>query len=172
MAQMQRTMIAAQAVGLADYFKFLVSNKHKLSTGHVAELSAPEGESTEGGKQALQHIKLVAAEGGATIVIGHVNTVEKKAEINTYGRTQGILNARFGNASLIDAREYTALADAMHALFVERGLRVVMMEDRPVVAAAAVADKSAPRAESLNRTWIVVGVAAVVIALAILLLRR
>lgn len=173
MAQMQRTMIAAQAVGLADYFKFLVGNKHKLSTGHVAELSAPEGESTEGGKQALQHIKLVAKDGGATIVIGHVNTVEKKAEINTYSRTQGILNARFGNASLVDAQEYKALSDAMQALFTERGLLVVMMEDRPVVApSAAMPETVAAPAGALNRTWIVVGVASVVIVLAILFLRR
>lgn len=172
MAQMQRTMIAAQAVGLADYFKFLVGNKHKLSTGHVAELSAPEGESTEGGKQALQHIKLVPKEGGATIVIGHVNTVEKKAEINTYGRTQGILNARFGNASLIDAKEYAGLVDAMQALFTERGMRVVMMEDRPVAAPASATEAEPAPAGSLNRTWIVVGVAAVVIVAAILLLRR
>lgn len=171
MAQMQRTMIAAQAVGLADYFKFLVGNKHKLSSGHVAELSAPEGESTEGGKQALQHIKLVAQQGGATIVIGHVNTVDKKAEINTYNRTQGILSARFGNAGLIDAKEYEGLVGAMQALFAERGLVVVMLEDRPAAAPVVQPDEPEAATGSMKRTWIVVAVASVVIVAAVMLLR-
>lgn len=170
MAQMQRTMIAAQAVGLADYFKFLVGNKHKLSTGHVAELSAPEGESTEGGKQALQHIKLVAQQGGATIVIGHVNTVDKKAEINTCGRTQGILSARFGNAELIDQKEYAGLVTAMQALFTERGLVVVMLEDRPVPV-AVYQDVSVAAKGGMKRTWIIVGVATAVIVVAVAAMR-
>ena len=171
MAQMQRTLIAAQAVGLTDYFKFLVGNKHKLSTGHVAELSAPEGESTAGGKQALQHVKLVAAQGGATIVIGHVNTVEKKAEINTYNRTQRVVGARFGNASLIDEKEYAVLVAAMQALFTERGLIVVMLEDRPAGAAAGGEDAVAPDGNSMKRTWIVVGVASVIIFATVMLMR-
>jgi hypothetical protein len=138
----------------------------------VAELSAPEGESTEGGKQALQHIKLVAKDGGATIVIGHVNTVQKKAEINTYGRTQGILSARFGSAGLIDAGEYAALVEAMQALFSERGMLVVMMEDRPVGAAAAPGEVVSSPSASMRRTWVVVGVASLVSVLAVLFLRR
>ncbi len=171
MAEMQRTLIAAQAVGLADYFKFLVGNKHRLSSGHLAELSAPEGESTEGGKQALQHIKLVAQQGGATIVIGHVNTVDKKAEINTYNRTQGILSARFGKAGLIDEKEYAGLVASMQALFTERGLVVVMLEDRPAAVPVVQADESDAATASMKRTWIVVSVAAVVLLAAVMLLR-
>lgn len=173
MAQMQRTMIAAQAVGLADYFKFLVGNKHKLSTGHMAELSAPEGESTAGGKQALQHIKLVAQQGGATIVIGHVHTVDKTAEINTYAKTQSVLTARFGDSDLIDPKEYAGLVQAMQALFTERGMMVVMREGSATPGAKA--DQSdavvSPAPGSMNRTFIIVGVATGVIVAAVALLR-
>ncbi len=171
MAEIQRTMFAAQAVGLADYFKYVIANKHKLSSGHVPELSAPEGESTEGGKLALQHIKLVPAQGGATVVMGHVNSVDKRAEINTFARTQSVFQARFGGTGApFSHDEYTKLVDAMHAFFSEKGLRVVMLADAPSPVAKATAEPVIAATPG-NKVWVAVVAALAVFVVGVLLLR-
>src|SRR5438105_4208852 len=75
-----QTQFAMRALGLAERFA-QVCGAHGLDGDGVTyrlELAAPEGPSTGGGKQAVQHVKLVPNR-GTTIVIGQANQVEGRA---------------------------------------------------------------------------------------------
>lgn len=55
------------------------------SGDYVVELFAPEGQTTDGGKQAVQHLRLRARrEGYADVIAGTVNRIEKHAELRTF----------------------------------------------------------------------------------------
>ena len=96
MANVQRTMYAAQAVGFADLFKSLLGPVRLPGpVVYHPELSAPEGESTGGGKQATQHVMLVPDAGGATLVMGSVNVKDKTAELRPFLAFEQMIVQRF-----------------------------------------------------------------------------
>ena len=68
------TQVAAQALSLAELFEARFAQGVAGPVPFRIELAAPDGPSTAGGKQALQHIKLVPLGGGPTIVIGSAST--------------------------------------------------------------------------------------------------
>ena len=97
------------------------------SPGYRVEMSAPDGPSTGGGKQALQHIKLVPDGGGAVTVAGSANTVEKQAEVRTWEHLQALHAARYRGAELpLDRVRYAELVKKLQAFFAEQGLRVTL----------------------------------------------
>jgi hypothetical protein len=56
----RRTQIAMQALDFASVFNVVIGPERLAgSPGYRVEMSAPDGPSTGGGKQALQHVKLV-----------------------------------------------------------------------------------------------------------------
>jgi hypothetical protein len=71
------------------------------------ELTAPEGMSTDGGKQMLQYLRLrPARQGHAVLVGGVVNAVTKTAELRDHAHMEMIYRARFGRALEITAAEW------------------------------------------------------------------
>jgi hypothetical protein len=71
------------------------------------ELTAPEGMSTGGGKQMLQHLRLrPARQGHAVLVGGVVNAVTKTAELRDHAHMDMVYRARFGRALEITAAEW------------------------------------------------------------------
>ena len=68
--QVKYTQVAAKQLSLAELFEERFQAGLQGPLHFRVELSAPDGPSTGGGKQALQHIKLVAPDGSGTIVIG------------------------------------------------------------------------------------------------------
>lgn len=135
MAQKPRhTIFAARAFGLAELFQTLFG-KHKLDGNGVSygvDLTAPEGESTAGGKQALQHIRLAPDGGGATVVAGSANTTAKQVEIRTYTHVAAQFAERFKGASFpITKAAYDDLVTKVQGFFGQQGFTVVMMDVRP-----------------------------------------
>jgi hypothetical protein len=138
-----RTEFAMKAVDMAELFKVLVGQTPVTAAtageaGYQAELSAPDGMSTGGGTQAVQHIKLVSPSGGATIVAGAANQVDRTAELRTYEHLAELHAQRYRGAALpIDRASYGELLERAQDFFPDKGLRVVLIDAarRPAPAA-------------------------------------
>jgi hypothetical protein len=133
-----RTRFAMQAVDLAGLFGLLIGERPLTGpvTYHV-ELSAPEGPSTGGGVQAVQHIKLIPVDGGATLVAGWANQIEKTAELRTLNYLNLLHRQRFGRSALkppplpserIDRLNYQALLSRMQKFFEEKDIRATVID--------------------------------------------
>jgi|GEM_PF-1415603 len=160
MAVKKLTMIAQQAIGFAELFKAVFADGLMGPVNYRVEMSEPDGPSTGGGKLAMQHIKLIPADGGPTLVIGSANTVEKTAELRAFPVIAAQHGQRFKGARLpIDPQKFADLIASLRTFFTDRGMTVSVQETAPV---------SAPQVEirpaSSPLPWIVL--AAVILALA------
>ena len=130
MTEQKRTEFAMKALGLAELFVIHLGAERLAGNGTSfrLEIAAPDGESTGGGKQAVQHIKLVP-DTGATIVCGSANGVEEICELRTYDHLTQIHSQRFKGASLPFAREpYGALLKKLQAFFAMQKLPVTLVD--------------------------------------------
>jgi len=152
MADQKRTQFAMQAFGFAELFNIKIGDQKVAgSTVYRVEMSAPDGPSTGGGKQAVQHVKLVPeVEGDAVIVAGSANQLEKSAEIRTFEYLADLHAQRFKGAPIpLDRPRYTELVKRMQAFFSDQGLRVVMLDaPRPGAGGASQAAYGAPASSS------------------------
>jgi hypothetical protein len=102
-----RTRLARKFTTLADV---VTEGFDEFSIGAgwwVVELTAPEGMSTGGGKQVLQHLRLrPTRQGHAVLVGGVVNAVTKTAELRDHTHMDMIYRARFGRPLEITAAEW------------------------------------------------------------------
>src|SRR6201999_2214911 len=75
MSDAKRTQFAVRAITLAETFNVAMADERvRGPISYRVELSAPDGMSTAGGKQATQHVKLIPESGGTTIVAGSANS--------------------------------------------------------------------------------------------------
>jgi len=172
MAEQKRTQFAMQAFGFAELFNLQLGDKPVA--GHRVELSAPDGPSTGGGKQSVQHVKLVPLDGaGPVTVAGSANQLDKLAEIRSFEYLAELHAQRFKGAEIpLDKAAYQGLVARMQAFFAEQGLRVVMLEPpRPVAGAPAKAAAAASGPSPVAMVAIFAGVAAVIAAVLFFVLR-
>jgi hypothetical protein len=128
MSDPKRTQFAMQALSLAETFNLmLASERVKGPVTYKVELSAPEGMSTGGGKQATQHVKLVPEGGGTTIVAGSANQVENRAELRTFEHLKLLHAQRFKGAEIpLNRVQYNELVDKLKAFFADKSCQVAM----------------------------------------------
>jgi translation initiation factor IF-2 len=121
-----RTKFAIQALTLADTFNVMLKDERvRGPITYRVELSAPDGPSTAGGKQATQHIKLVPEGGGATVVAGSANQAERWAELRTFEHLQILHGQRYKGAEVpINRVQYNELLGKLQAFFDQRELHV------------------------------------------------
>ncbi|HEY3357228.1 MAG TPA: hypothetical protein VGQ83_28520 [Polyangia bacterium] len=164
MAEEKRTAFAMQALGFAELFALQVgSHRVEGPVSFRVELAAPEGQSTLGGRQALQHIRLVPDGGGPVTVPGWANSVEKTAELRTYEHVAALHAQRFHGAPLpCDRAQYDALLARMEQFFREAGLAVTFAGP-PAGLTAPMAAAPAPAKSS--STGVLVAILAVVVVL-------
>jgi hypothetical protein len=126
MAEIKRTQFAMQALGLAELFQAMVGSK--LLEGTVMckiELATPDGPSTGGGAQAVQHIQLVPEDGTPNIVIGSANQKEKKSELRTFDRLVEQHSQRYkGTLFKVEQQPYEQLLVKMETFFKNQGFAV------------------------------------------------
>lgn len=119
------TQIAAKAHNLAELFKASFAAGLSGHTRYRVELAAPDGPSTAGGRQAVQHIKLVPIDGGVTIVIGSANTTTRRAEIRTYELLAEQHAQRFKGARVpVDIKGYRELTQMLANFFTSMHMKV------------------------------------------------
>jgi hypothetical protein len=127
MADSNRTQFAMQALSLADYFRARLGDRRV--SGYKVVLAAPEGPSTGGGKQAIQHISLIPDAGGATITAGSANPVERRAELRTWEHLVALHSQRFrGKQIPLDKVAYNELLKRMQAFFTDQRLSIVIVD--------------------------------------------
>jgi hypothetical protein len=123
MSDPKRTAFAMQALGLAETFNIMFqAERVKGPVTYRVELSAPDGMSTAGGKQATQHVKLVPEGGGTTIVAGNANQAEKWAELRTFEHLKRLHAQRFKGAEIpLNRVQYNELVEKLKAFFAQHG---------------------------------------------------
>jgi hypothetical protein len=164
------TQFAMKAVGLADFFKAdFQADRVRGDVEYRPELAAPDGPSTGGGKQAVQHIRLVPFGRGTVITAGWANLAERRAEVRTF-RYLAVTHAqRFkGQPIPIAQASYDELSKKLQAWFTQQGF-VLTILDAPEGAVVGGARGGKP---SAGVVALVVGIAlAVAGAVSFLLLR-
>src|SRR5262249_3676098 len=119
-----------QAISLADWFNAEVGDRRV--SGYKVKLAAPEGPSTGGGMQALQHISLIPDAGGATITAGSANQVTKVAELRSHQYPEQRHRQRCGGKSFpLDRVSYNELLKRMQAFFTKQRLAIVLLDSSP-----------------------------------------
>ena len=115
MSDPKRTAFAMQALSLAETFNLMLqAERVKGPVTYRVELSAPDGMSTAGGKQATQHVKLVPEGGGTTIVAGSANQAEKWAELRTFEHLKLLHAQRFKGAEIpLNRVQYNELLEKL-----------------------------------------------------------
>jgi len=175
-ATQKYTIVAAKAVSLAELF---AAHFEKGLDGPVhfrVELSAPDGPSTAGGKQALQHMKLIPDGGGMAVVIGSADTTRGVAEVRTYEHVASLYAQRFRGAPIpVDVTRYYELGQGLATFFRAMNMQVTFADLGGVVSASPVRASSAT--SSGGRAWMVivgvgVGLAILAAAYAVIFLRR
>jgi hypothetical protein len=102
-----QTYHAIQATDLAAAFNSALKRVRIVPGDYLAELTAPEGPSTAGGVQAMQHIRLVPGQAGhPTLVVGYANHAEERAELRTYEHLDTVHRQRFRRPLAIDRGQY------------------------------------------------------------------
>lgn len=129
MSDPKRTAFAMQALGLAETFNIMLqAERVKGPVTYRVELSAPDGMSTAGGKQATQHVKLVPEGGGTTIVAGSANHAEKWAELRSFEHLKLLHAQRFKGAEIpLNRVQYNELLEKLKAFFAQQGQCTVRM---------------------------------------------
>jgi hypothetical protein len=154
------TQVAQKAASLAELFDARFEKGIDGPIHFRVELSAPDGPSTAGGKQALQHIKLMPEGGGPAVLIGSANTTRMTAEIRTFEHVAALYAQRFRGAKIpLDITRYYELSQGLATFFRAMRMTVTFAE---LGGGAATALAPPP---VLARGWIVLLGAAVVLVI-------
>lgn len=139
MAGPVRTQFAMAALDFATLFTAVVGSEPVPSTEGASfkvELSAPDGPSTGGGAQSVQHIRV--SRDGLTLVAGSIDSVQKSAELRSYDYVSAIHAQRYKGVALpIDRVAYDALLKRVQAFARQHELGVILKDSAPLPAAPA-----------------------------------
>src|SRR5581483_8970836 len=160
MGEQKHTAYAMQALGFADLFNVRVGDqKVGGPTPYRVEMAAPDGPSTGGGKQSVQHIKLVPDGGQPVIVAGSADAKEKSAELRTYEYLAQAHAQRFKGAKLpLDRVQYLAFFKRAQTFLTEQGINVTTTD------ASKSVETPAPKKSGMS-AGAIVGILVVVAAL-------
>lgn len=122
---MLQTQFSVKATDLAETFRNSVGRMRVGPHGYVPDMTAPEGPSTGGGVQALQHLRLTPPQPSMpTLVVGHVNPRDGTAELRTLHYVDAMCRERFKQGAPLDPAQYTAFVNAAQGFLGACGMRV------------------------------------------------
>jgi hypothetical protein len=102
-----RTRFSIEASDLADALNAALGTIRIRPAGYRPELTKPEGQSTGGGVRALQHLRLVPQlEGAHTLVVGHANRADKKAELRSFEHIDALHRKQWAVPAPLDRKDY------------------------------------------------------------------
>jgi len=124
-----QTQYSVKATDLAESFRSTVGRLRIGPYEYTPDLTAPDGPSTGGGAQALQHVRLIPPQPNMpTIVVGHVNQRDGAAELRTFHHVEAICRERFNQGAPFEAGHYAQLLESVQGFLSACGLRVVLSE--------------------------------------------
>ena len=117
-----RTRFAIEANDLADALNAALGTIRLRPAGYKPELTRPEGVSTGGGVQSMQHLRLVPqVEGKRALIVGSANRTAKRAELRSYDQLDAQHREQFDEPVDLDRDDYEQfLAMAASLLLVLR----------------------------------------------------
>lgn len=126
-----------------------------------SEITSPDGPSTGGGVQAMQHVMLIPVQGGAPLVVGHANKADQTAQIRSYDHVASHFRSRFKADVPFARNDYEA--------YMAQVWRFLQSQDLAVTTEPFKPPPAAPPTQARGPGLMVV-VAIVVIAIAIALI--
>jgi hypothetical protein len=123
--RMLQTQFSVRATDLAESFRSTVGRLRVGPHGFVPDMTAPEGPSTGGGVQAMQHLRLIPPQPNMpTLVIGHLNQREGTAELRTLEYVDAICRERFRQGAPLDPGQYAGFLQSAQGFLTACGMRV------------------------------------------------
>ncbi|HEX4445700.1 MAG TPA: hypothetical protein VH044_03160 [Polyangiaceae bacterium] len=93
--------------------------------GYSPDMTAPEGQSTGGGVQAMQHLRLLPPEASMpTLLVGHANQRDGNAELRTWEHVDALCRERFNQGAPLDPAQYEQFLQSAQGFLAACGLRV------------------------------------------------
>ena len=139
MAAIKRTVFAQQGFDFSSHFTIQFA-RLKVAGGcmRTPQLNAPQGDSTGGGKQALQHITLNPEQPGfSQVTVGWVNVPNKSAMLRTYVCLQK-MHAATRRPFDVEPTSYQQFFDNAKGFLAQQGMQVkIEMEPPAPISAAA-----------------------------------
>ena len=130
------TLVAGQAMDFATSFNAFFARGLPGPVHHAIDLTTPAGPSTEGGKLATQHVRLLPQGGGVATVVGSVNPAAKTAEVRTFDAIAAVHAQRFGGTKPpIDEAAYGAFSRDLRGFLEMNGYRVSTADAAPALPA-------------------------------------
>ena len=171
-----RTRFAVRALDFAETFNAGLGALSLQPGAYQPQLTTPDGPSTGGGVQAVQHVRLVAArQGFPSILVGSANQRSGTAELRSFAYIDAVHRQRWKRPVPLDRNDYEDFVHAAQNFFESNQLLVTIAA--PSAGLARSADEDAARAADPARgggaivTGVIVGL--VIGGLAIwILLRR
>ena len=142
----QRTAFTMKALDLAEMFRIVLGDLRLTGRRTFRpELTSPEGLSTGGGVQAMQHLKLIPVEQAGTFagtfVVAHANQADMTAQVRTYDHVDAQYRARFKSAVPFTREEYDAFMAQIRE-FLQTQNFTIMIEPYTPPAPTANADEA------------------------------
>jgi hypothetical protein len=158
------TRYAREASDLAvDFVKALGGQR---LGAHVAELTGPDGISTQGGALAVMHLRLVSREGGPALLVGNVQVREASVELRSFDRLEAIHRDRWGTPLPVERDAYDAFLAKVDAWFKDQGFRTAVAQVTP-----SVMPKAAPASSPVKLIAFVVAVVLVALVIVVVAMK-
>ncbi len=153
-----QTSFSVKASDFAEMFRAAVGGMRVGPHGYIPDLTKPEGPSTGGGVQALQHVRLVPPETTMpTLVVGQVNQRQGTAELRTLHYVDVMCRERFKQGAPLDPTEYANFVQTAQSFLAACGFRVSLASPPAELAAKlAGAEPSSPPPAARSAVSIVV----------------
>jgi hypothetical protein len=152
-----RTRFAVRALDFAETFNAGLGALSIQPGAYRPQLTAPDGPSTGGGVQAVQHVRLVAArQGFPSILVGSANQRFGTAELRSYEYIDAVHRERWRRPVPLDRGDYEDFLDAAKNFFESNQLVVTVAG--PAEALARREQGEATAGAASGRSVIAIGV--------------
>jgi hypothetical protein len=154
---MLQTQYSVQATDFAESFRSTVGRLRVGPYAYAPDMTAPEGPSTGGGVQALQHLRLVPPQTNMpTLVVGHVNQRDRVAQLRTLEHVDAICRERFKLGAPLDAVQYQTFLQSAQGFLTACGLQVTFETPPADLLTKAASAAGAPSmAPPRSNPWVV-----------------
>jgi hypothetical protein len=127
-----RTRFAMRAMDFAESFRQALGSVRLPPGDYAPELTAPEGPSTGGGVQSVQHVRLVPEQPGLTVlVVASANPRGGTAELRSFDHVDAVHQERFGRPVALHRAEYEGFMRMVKNFFEANQLNVSLAPDPP-----------------------------------------
>jgi hypothetical protein len=163
-----QTQFSVRATDLAESYRSTMGRMRLGPYGYAPDLTSPEGPSTGGGVQAMQHLRLMPPQPNLpTLVVGHVDGRQGTAELRTIEHVDAICRDRFKQGAPLDPTQYAQFLQAAQGFLAACGMRVAFTGPPPDLL-ARLASPRASMTPPRGGARIAVGIAGAIVLVGIL----